>query len=53
MMAKIPKPLKGAGHGHRVFTAAQWIKRDLRGATTKAAKDMKSGKRPITLAKIG
>lgn len=41
---------KGSGWGPRKFTAAQWLKRDIRGAATKAAKDVKSGKRPITLA---
>jgi len=42
---------KGSGWGPRTFTAAQWIKRDLRSAATRAEKDRKAGKRPITLAK--
>ena len=46
------KILKSVAHGHRVFTPAQWLKRDLRGAATKSTKDMKSGKRPITLPKL-
>lgn len=51
-MAKPPKANKGAAHGHRLFTPEQWLKRDLRSAATRAAKDMKSGKRKITLPKI-
>ncbi len=47
------KRRKGSGWGPRKFTPEQWLRRDLRSAATRAEKDRKSGKRPITLAKLG
>lgn len=48
-MAKKPR---GSGWGARTFTPHQWLKRDLRGATTRAEQAMREGRRPISLPKI-
>lgn len=46
------KKPKGNTWGARTFTPHQWLKRDLRGATTRAEQAMREGRRPITLAKV-
>lgn len=45
-----PIPPKKNRWGKRVFTPRQWLRRDLRSAATRFEKDLKAGKKQITLA---